>query len=250
MPMNRPAIPRELDRRIRVEAGHRCAIQTCRAFPIEIAHITPWRNVRAHEFANLIALCPTCHAMFDKGFIDRKAMEQHKLNLSPLSPFMMSLYPRHISMLADYKEFRDRTDQYVALWARFLELRKADRKEPTPRRREEGKAIWDQCGPVSREWWYVVISFAGTSGKGFSRQIDEVAYSILKWVYMTLRRPVPPGLPTTRQSPGELPAMWMDLEHAIHLELNSRTQEADGDDRSQAAADLDSGRVSAVQARA
>ena len=48
---------------------------TCRSVPVEIAHIVPWTK-------NLIALCPTCHAPYDKGDIDRKAMRQYKANLS------------------------------------------------------------------------------------------------------------------------------------------------------------------------
>jgi hypothetical protein len=64
-----------------VEAGHRCAIPTCRNVPVELAHIVPWSQVREHTFDNLIALCPTCHARYDGGEIDRKSMVQYKLNL-------------------------------------------------------------------------------------------------------------------------------------------------------------------------
>jgi hypothetical protein len=37
----RPPIPSELYRAVLIEAGHRCAIPTCRQIPIEIAHIMP-----------------------------------------------------------------------------------------------------------------------------------------------------------------------------------------------------------------
>lgn len=79
--MNRPPIPTELKRRILVEAGHRCAIPTCRAFTVEIAHITPWAQKQAHEYENLIALCPNCHTRFDRGEIDKKSMYMYKDNL-------------------------------------------------------------------------------------------------------------------------------------------------------------------------
>ena len=83
--MTRPAIPQQLRRDVLIEAGHRCAIPTCRQTPIEIAHIVPWEEVKEHTFDNLMVLCPTCHTRFDKGEIDRKAMQQYKANLSVLT---------------------------------------------------------------------------------------------------------------------------------------------------------------------
>lgn len=80
--MNRPAIPRPMERELLVEAGHRCAIPTCRQTPVELAHIIPWEKVNEHSFDNLIALCPTCHTRYDKGEIDRLAMKRYKGNLT------------------------------------------------------------------------------------------------------------------------------------------------------------------------
>jgi hypothetical protein len=80
----RPAIPAELERRILIEAGHRCAIPACRHPTIEIAHIEPWRKVKEHRFENLIALCPNCHTRYDKGEIDRKSLRIYKQNLGLL----------------------------------------------------------------------------------------------------------------------------------------------------------------------
>jgi hypothetical protein len=77
----RPPIPAELERAVLIECGHRCAIPTCRQVPVEIAHIIPWVKCKQHTFDNLIALCPTCHTRYDKGEIDRKAMQTYKLNL-------------------------------------------------------------------------------------------------------------------------------------------------------------------------
>lgn len=85
MPYNRPPIPTDLRRSVLVEAGHRCAIPTCRQTPVEIAHITPWAKVRNHTFDNLIALCPTCHTRYDNKEIDRKSMLQYKANLEILN---------------------------------------------------------------------------------------------------------------------------------------------------------------------
>lgn len=82
----RPPIPIALERAVKVEAGHRCAIPTCRYPRVEIAHIVPWADVLEHQFENLIALCPNCHDLFDKDKkIDRRAMQIYKANLSLLN---------------------------------------------------------------------------------------------------------------------------------------------------------------------
>jgi hypothetical protein len=85
MAEGRPDIPAPLRREVLVEAGHRCAIPVCRQTPVEIAHIEPWAKVQKHEFHNLIPLCPTRHARYDGGDIDRLAMKQYKANLSVVS---------------------------------------------------------------------------------------------------------------------------------------------------------------------
>ncbi|NUW44976.1 HNH endonuclease signature motif containing protein [Nonomuraea rhodomycinica] len=73
-----------MERMILVEAGHRCAIPTCRATPVEIAHIDPWAKVLEHKPENLIALCPTCHTRYDRGEIDRQSMLTYKRQLQRL----------------------------------------------------------------------------------------------------------------------------------------------------------------------
>ena len=86
MTQDRPDIRAKLKRAVLVEAGHRCAIPTCRQTPVEIAHIVPWAQVKEHTFDNLIALCPTCHVRYDnRREIDRQAMLQYKQNLEVLN---------------------------------------------------------------------------------------------------------------------------------------------------------------------
>lgn len=77
----RPAIPADLKRKILVEAGHRCAIPTCRYIKVEIHHIIPWNKCKEHSYDNLIALCPNCHSLADRNEIDRKSLRMYKLNL-------------------------------------------------------------------------------------------------------------------------------------------------------------------------
>ena len=84
--MRRPAIPAETKRAVLVEAGHRCAIPTCRSTPTEIAHIVPWSESMNNCFTNLIALCPNCHTRADQSKeIDRKSLKMYKHNLGVLN---------------------------------------------------------------------------------------------------------------------------------------------------------------------
>lgn len=84
--MQRDSVPAEIKRAVLVEAGHRCAIPTCRATTTEIAHIVPWAKSRDNSFENLIALCPNCHTQFDQEKkIDHLAMKMYKQNLGILN---------------------------------------------------------------------------------------------------------------------------------------------------------------------
>ena len=74
-------IPEDLKRRVLVEAGHRCAIQTCKSTDIDIHHIIPWEKCKEHSFDNLVALCPNCHRRSHKGEIDRKSLLMYKAQL-------------------------------------------------------------------------------------------------------------------------------------------------------------------------
>jgi hypothetical protein len=87
MPENRPAVPLPLERRLKEEAGYRCAIPTCRqTVGLEMAHIDPWSKVKEHRFDNMIVLCSTCHIRYDiVKDIPRLSIMQFKRNLSLLS---------------------------------------------------------------------------------------------------------------------------------------------------------------------
>jgi len=84
--MQRDSVPAAIKRAVLVEAGHRCAIPTCRATTTEIAHIVPWAETHDDSFENLIALCPNCHTRFDqKKEIDRLSIKMYKHNLGILN---------------------------------------------------------------------------------------------------------------------------------------------------------------------
>jgi len=78
----RPPIQADLRRRILVEAGHRCAIHTCRHPDADVHHIIPWEQCRQHSYDNLIALCPNCHRRAGTGEIDRKALRLYKAQIA------------------------------------------------------------------------------------------------------------------------------------------------------------------------
>ncbi|MFI9393335.1 HNH endonuclease [Streptomyces bauhiniae] len=125
MPEGRPPIPRELRRAVLVEAGHRCAIPTCRQHPVDVEHIDDWAKVKEHRFENLIALCPTCHRRKGDGSdqIDRKSLRQYKANLAVVNDRYGDLERR---ILEAYAEDPDRGRSFVLhasslLLVRYLE---------------------------------------------------------------------------------------------------------------------------------
>lgn len=81
---SRPPISAELRRKVLLEAGHRCAIPTCKFPDVDVHHIAPWSKVKEHEFSNLIALCPNCHRRSHTGEIDRKSLLMYKARLNAL----------------------------------------------------------------------------------------------------------------------------------------------------------------------
>ena len=98
--MKRKHIPNSIRRNVLVEAGHRCAIPTCKATPIEIAHVIPVAKGGDNSQDNLIALCPTCHARYDKGEIDRKSIRAYKEQLKTLIHLSWATtLPRHSQQL-------------------------------------------------------------------------------------------------------------------------------------------------------
>jgi len=88
----RSPIPAELKRRVLLEAGHRCAIHTCRHPDVDVHHIVPWSARQEHAFENLIALCPNCHRRAHQGQIDRKSLLLYKARLFN-SPNVAGIYP-------------------------------------------------------------------------------------------------------------------------------------------------------------
>ncbi|WP_431220361.1 HNH endonuclease signature motif containing protein [Leifsonia xyli] len=87
---SRPAIPASIERQLMIDAGWRCSIPTCgTTTALEIDHIEEWSEVKDHRYENLIVLCPTHHAMKQKGSRPRelnatalKIVKQNQVELS------------------------------------------------------------------------------------------------------------------------------------------------------------------------
>ena len=68
------------------EAGYRCAVPTCRSIlAVDLHHIVKVSEGGGNEVSNLLALCPTCHALHHRGTIPRESIYIWKSVLVSLS---------------------------------------------------------------------------------------------------------------------------------------------------------------------
>jgi HNH endonuclease len=79
------------------EAGHRCAVPTCRHPTTEIAHIVPEAQSHDDSFKNLIALCPKCRGKE----IDAQTMSMYKRNLEVLNSRYSDFERRMFDQIAE-----------------------------------------------------------------------------------------------------------------------------------------------------
>lgn len=76
----RIAIPKETERKLRVESGHKCGVSRCNeSHHLEIHHING--DPSDNRESNLIVLCRNHHALAESGEIDRKALVAYKQRL-------------------------------------------------------------------------------------------------------------------------------------------------------------------------
>jgi len=84
--MTRRAVPNNVMVQVLTEAGYRCAVPTCRTIlAIDIHHMVEVADGGGNEPGNLLALCPTCHALFHRGEIVRDSIYAWKCMLVSLS---------------------------------------------------------------------------------------------------------------------------------------------------------------------
>lgn len=65
--------------RVLTEAGYRCAVPTCRGIlALDMHHLWEVSAGGGDEPSNLIALCPTCHALYHRGTISAESIYAYK----------------------------------------------------------------------------------------------------------------------------------------------------------------------------
>lgn len=75
----RANIPQDVRREVLIEAGYRCAVPTCRTIGVvDVHHIVLVAEGGKNTADNLIALCPTCHAMHHRGAMPEEAIRVYK----------------------------------------------------------------------------------------------------------------------------------------------------------------------------
>ena len=81
-PRERKRIPLKTMTIVLTEAGYRCAVPTCRGIlALDIHHIWEVAGGGGNEPSNLIALCPTCHALYHRGIISADLIYVYKAML-------------------------------------------------------------------------------------------------------------------------------------------------------------------------
>ena len=79
-------VPHDVVVAVLTEAGYRCAVPTCRTIlAIDLHNIVEVSEDGSNEIGNLLALCPTCHALLHRGVIERGSIYAWKSVLVSLS---------------------------------------------------------------------------------------------------------------------------------------------------------------------
>ena len=82
MATHRRRISKAVRLAVLAEAGYRCATPTCRTIlAIDLHHLTWVSEGGPNDASNLLALCPTCHALHHRGEIPHEALILWKANL-------------------------------------------------------------------------------------------------------------------------------------------------------------------------
>lgn len=91
-----------LKREVLTEAGYRCAVPTCRTIlALDLHHIIPVEEGGPNALSNLLALCPTCHALYTRGIIARESIHAWKQLVVALNH---AFDPETISLLLFVKQ--------------------------------------------------------------------------------------------------------------------------------------------------
>jgi len=85
-PRERDKLPLKTKTIVLTEAGYRCAVPTCRGIlAMDMHHIWEVAGGGDDDPSNLIALCPTCHALYHRGTISPDSIYTYKAMLVAIS---------------------------------------------------------------------------------------------------------------------------------------------------------------------
>ena len=85
-PRERRDLPLKTVTLVLTEAGYRCAVPTCRGIlALDMHHVWEVAVGGGDEPFNLIALCPTCHALYHRGTISSESIYAYKAMLVAIS---------------------------------------------------------------------------------------------------------------------------------------------------------------------
>ena len=89
------------------ESGYRCAVPTCRnILALDIHHIWEVSAGGSNDPSNLIALCPTCHALYHRGTIKADSIYAYKAMLVAITrAFDVEAIDRLLFLEACKKDF-------------------------------------------------------------------------------------------------------------------------------------------------
>lgn len=81
-PRERENLPLPTRVAVLTESGYRCAVPTCRQIlALDLHHIWEVSKGGKDDPSNLIALCPTCHALYHRGTIKAESIYVYKAML-------------------------------------------------------------------------------------------------------------------------------------------------------------------------
>jgi hypothetical protein len=81
-PRERDNLPLKTRLIVLTESGYRCAVPTCRnILALDMHHIWEVSAGGSDDPSNLIALCPTCHALYHRGTIKAESIYVYKAML-------------------------------------------------------------------------------------------------------------------------------------------------------------------------
>jgi HNH endonuclease len=85
-PRERTNLPLKTKIAVLTESGYRCAVPTCRTIlALDIHHLWEVSAGGTDDPSNLIALCPTCHALYHRGTISADSIYAYKAMLIAIS---------------------------------------------------------------------------------------------------------------------------------------------------------------------